>query len=90
MHGHDDGTFMPTLLVLIEAAPTISKPFSKCGAFHFVSPFRDRPGLHATFEPCCEGRKSRPGTSVLLLNFNNSVSRRFLSGSDEMAISMDA
>jgi hypothetical protein len=24
MHGHDDGTFMPMLLVLIEAAPTIS------------------------------------------------------------------
>jgi hypothetical protein len=30
---------MPMLLVLIEAAPTISKPFPKRGAFHFEFPF---------------------------------------------------
>jgi hypothetical protein len=35
MHGHHDGTFVPLLLVLIEAAPPIGKPFSKRGAFHF-------------------------------------------------------
>jgi hypothetical protein len=35
MHSNHDGTFMPPLmLVLIEATPLISKPFSKCGAFH--------------------------------------------------------
>jgi hypothetical protein len=43
---------MTTLLVAIEAAPTISEPFSKCGTFHFVLSrhFRDHPGLHSTLE----------------------------------------
>jgi hypothetical protein len=30
---------MPLLLVLIEAAPLIGKPFSKCGAFHLARPW---------------------------------------------------
>jgi hypothetical protein len=33
MHGHRDGTFMPALLLAIEAEPTIGKPFSECGTF---------------------------------------------------------
>lgn len=36
MHGHHDGTFLPSLIVLIEAASPISKPSSKCRTFHFV------------------------------------------------------
>jgi hypothetical protein len=35
MDSYHDGTSMPLLLVLIEATSLISKPFSKCGAFHF-------------------------------------------------------
>jgi hypothetical protein len=35
MHAHRDVIFIPLPLVLIEAAPVIGKPFSKCGAFHF-------------------------------------------------------
>jgi hypothetical protein len=38
MHGYDDRAFMSMLLVLIEAASTISKPFSKRGAFHLIRP----------------------------------------------------
>jgi hypothetical protein len=50
MHGHHDGTFMPTPLVLTEAASTISEPFSEMWRFPFALPFRAVRDLHPTLE----------------------------------------
>jgi hypothetical protein len=76
------------MLLPIETASVLRKPFPKGGAFHFAAPVDAI--LHSTLNPRKEGCNLVLELQTLLLElFNHSVGGRFLFRFDAMDIAID-